>query len=544
MRLLNTKKIVPEAFPNPKTPYIPDYAILSHRWGKTEVSLQEIENPSQELCDTVGYQKVKRCCEQAASVGFDYVWIDTCCIDKRNNVELTEALNSMFQWYRDSRVCYSYLDDVPSSDEPRSEDSRFRQSRWFTRGWTLQELLAPLYVVFFGSDWTEIGTKSSLQEVISDITGVDSQVLLTNYSGEISVAQRMAWASKRETARVEDEAYCLMGLFGVNMPMLYGEGNNAFIRLQLEIIKLSDDQSIFAWSGYNQQGGRGLLASSPKEFVNCSNVRRYGDDSQTSAFSMTNKGLHIELPLIPCGNPSEENLFQAVLACQRKQGAGYRDRYPLGIYLQRDQGEHATNYVRVKADKIEEIKNPFAFHDKSELYVREKNTSKFDVVQWMQPQDRYNFSIKKRPRGRPHVKQDRDTKWEISDDEIRSMFERSGHSGILLFKDKGGQVFAVVLGVHNYNVWCDIATDCGHDDIEKLAREYWDGVKYLARWKNLDRRVVPLPEGYSVSLAIKQGQISGQRACLIEISTDGDYRLDKVGPGCCWEGWPGYFGSV
>lgn len=544
MRLLNTKKIVPEAFPNPKTPYIPDYAILSHRWGKTEVSLQEIENPSQELCDTVGYQKVKRCCEQAASVGFDYVWIDTCCIDKRNNVELTEALNSMFQWYRNSRVCYSYLDDVPSSDEPRSEDSRFRQSRWFTRGWTLQELLAPLYVVFFGSDWTEIGTKSSLQEVISDITGVDSQVLLTNYSGEISVAQRMAWASKRETARVEDEAYCLMGLFGVNMPMLYGEGNNAFIRLQLEIINLSDDQSIFAWSGYNQQGGRGLLASSPKEFVNCSNVRRYGDDSQTSAFSMTNKGLHIELPLIPCGNPSEKNLFQAVLACQRKQGAGYRDRYPLGIYLQRDQGEHATNYVRVKADKIEEIKNPVAFHDKSELYVREKNTSKFDVVQWMQPQDRYNFSIKKRPRGRPHVKQDRDTKWEINDDEIRLMFERSGHSGILMFKDKGGQVFAVILGVHNYNVWCDIATDCGHDDIEKLAREYWDGVRYLARWKNLDRRVVPLPEGYSVSLAIKQGQISGQRACLIEISTDGDYRLDKVGPGCCWEGWPGYFGSV
>ena len=128
----------------------------------------------------------------------------------------------MFHWYRNSRVCYSYLDDVPSSDEPRSENSRFRKSRWFTRGWTLQELLAPLYVVFFGSDWTEIGTKSSLQEVISDITGIDSQVLLTNYGGEISVAQRMAWASKRETSRVEDEAYCLMGFFGVNMPMLYG----------------------------------------------------------------------------------------------------------------------------------------------------------------------------------------------------------------------------------------------------------------------------------------------------------------------------------
>ena len=537
MRLLNTRKIVPEAFPNPRTPYIPDYAVLSHRWGKTEVSLQEIENPSQELRDTDGYQKVKRCCEQAASVGFDYVWIDTCCIDKTNNAELTEALNSMFHWYRNSRVCYSYLDDVPSSDEPGSENSRFRKSRWFTRGWTLQELLAPLYVVFFGSDWTEIGTKSSLQEVISDITGVDSQVLLTNYGGEISVAQRMAWASKRETSRVEDEAYCLMGLFGVNMPMLYGEGNDAFRRLQLEIMKLSDDQSIFAWSGYDQRWRRGLLASSPKEFVNCSNVRRYGDDSQTSAFSMTNKGLHIQLPLIPCGNPYEKNLFQAVLACQRKRGEQYPDRYPLGIYLQRDQVEHSTNYVRVKADKIEEIKIPVAFHDRSELYVRERDPSRFDVVNWMQPQDRYNFSIKKRPRGLPHVEQNRYTKWEISDDEIRLTFKGSGHSGILKFEDQGGQVFTVILGVHNYNVWCDIATDCGHADIKKLAREYWDGVRQKARWNNLDRRVATLSDGNSVSLAIKQGQTSGQRACLIEIFTDGDYRLDEVGPGCCLEGW-------
>ena len=540
MRLLNTKTILPEAFPNPKTPYIPDYAILSHRWGEREVSLQEIENPSPELCNTPGYLKVVGCCKQAASVGFDYVWIDTCCIDKTNNAELTEALNSMFHWYRNSRVCYSYLDDVPSTGEPRSENSRFRESRWFARGWTLQELLAPLYVVFFGSDWTDIGTKSSLQKVISDITGVHSQVLLTNYPGEISVAQRMAWASKRVTARVEDEAYCLMGFFGVNMPMLYGEGSNAFIRLQLEIMKLSDDQSIFAWSGYNQQGGRGLLASSPKEFVNCGNIRRYGDDSHTSAFSMTNKGLHIELPLIPCRSPSERNLFYAVLACQRKQGSQYPDRYPLGIYLQREQGEHATNYVRVKAHKIEEIQTYVAFDDRSELYVREKNPSKFDVVQWMQPQDRYCFSIKKRPHGLPRVLESgRETKWEISDDEIRLIFERSGLHGILMFKGNSGQLFAVNLGVHNYNVWCDIATDCEHADIEKIAREYWDGARRAARWNNLDRRDVTLSDGSFVSLAIKQGLTSGQRAFLVEISTDGDYRLDEVGPGCWSEGSTG-----
>ena len=143
--------------------------------------------------------------------------------------------------------------------------------------------------MFFGDDWTEIGTKASLGDVISDITSVSSQVLLMGYRDEISVAQRMSWASKRETTRVEDIAYCLMGLFGVKMQLIYGEGDHAFIRLQLEIMKLSDDHSIFAWAGGGQDKERGrLLALSPKEFANWGNVRRLGDGMQTSAFSMTN----------------------------------------------------------------------------------------------------------------------------------------------------------------------------------------------------------------------------------------------------------------
>ncbi|KAF2185713.1 HET-domain-containing protein [Zopfia rhizophila CBS 207.26] len=241
MRLLHTAKVNVESFPSPETPYIPDYAILSHRWGDEEVSLQMIqETPEPEgLRDREGYKKILKCCEQAASVGFEYIWVDTCCIDKTNNVELTEALNSMFHWYRESQVCYAYLSDVPSNEDPRAENSQFCKSKWFTRGWTLQELLSPLYVIFFGQDWKEIGTKAT---------------------------QRMAWASKRETAKIEDQAYCLMGLFGVNMPMIYGEGENAFQRLQLEIMKTSDDQSIFAWSGRSDKEGRGLLAISPREF--------------------------------------------------------------------------------------------------------------------------------------------------------------------------------------------------------------------------------------------------------------------------------------
>ena len=338
MRLINTKTILPEAFPNPETPRMPDYVILSHKWGKREVTLQEMLEPSPELRTSAGYEKVNRCCEQAAAIGFEYIWIDTCCIDKTNNVELTEALNSMFHWYRNARVCFCYLADVPSSDEPRSKDSKFGKSRWFTRGWTLQELIAPLHLIFFGDDWVEIGTKASLQEVISDITGVSSQVLLMNHAGDISVAQRMAWASGRETTKVEDKAYCLMGFFGVSMPIIYGEGDKAFRRLQLEIMKLSDDHSIFSWTTEaSQTQGRGLLAWSPDEFANCSDVHQFSDDLQTSPYSMTNKGLHMKLPLIPFGTYDNKELFLAVLNCQRKEGPQYEDRYPLGIYLQREQ---------------------------------------------------------------------------------------------------------------------------------------------------------------------------------------------------------------
>lgn len=170
-------------------------------------------------------------------------------------------------------ICFSYLADVPSSDDPRSEDSKFRKSRWFTRGWTLQELIALLHVTFFGDDWVEIGTKSSLQEVILDNTGVSPQVLLMNHAGDISVAQWMAWASGRETTKVEDKVYCLMGFYGVSMPVMYGEGNNAFRRLQLEIMKLLDDHSIFSWTTEaSQDQGRGLLARCPEELADYSDV--------------------------------------------------------------------------------------------------------------------------------------------------------------------------------------------------------------------------------------------------------------------------------
>ena len=217
-----------ELFPNPETPKTPDYAILSHRWGKREITFQEIQSGDVGLHDTDGYNKIKKCCEIASSVGFEYIWIDTCCIDKENSAELSNTLACMFHYYRNSQVSYTYMADVPShKEDPRAANSSFRTSKWFTRGWTLQELVAPLYVTFFDHDWNEIGTKSSLLDVISEITRIKSQVLLTNHGGEISVEERKKWAEKRDTTMPEDKAYCLMGLLGISMPVKYGEGDEA-----------------------------------------------------------------------------------------------------------------------------------------------------------------------------------------------------------------------------------------------------------------------------------------------------------------------------
>lgn len=450
MRLLNTKKIRVESF---KPNEIPDYAILSHRWGDSEVSFKDIQSGASGLHDKEGYKKIERCCDLAVSVGFEYVWIDTCCIVKKDGLELPEDLElikelalsdlelpenlalrenvdlakrrfelamddelakelaSMFSYYRNAQVSYAYLSDVPSNDDPRAPNSKFRNSVWFTRGWTLQELLAPLYVTFFSSDWKEIGTKASLQKVISEITGISSQVLLTNYAGEISVAERKAWGKKRKTSAEEDEAYCLMGLLGVSMPVIYGEKREkALERLDNEIARLSNDSST--------------------------------------------------------------------------------------------------------------------------------DPNRFDVSSWMRPEPEYHFfvSIQQYLHGVARIEYpELEPKWTISKEETRLWFGGSGNSGVLIFKGQGGQVFAVCLGVHNYNVWCAIAADCG-DDIRKVAKEFWNGDKSGARWDNMDRRSMRLSSGELVSIAMRKGRRDGNRAYLIEISAGEQFWLDKVGPGA-FPGW-------
>jgi WD40 repeat protein len=247
MRLINTETFKLEEFDDDRAPR---YAILSHTWGLdseeltfSDVQTGNIDKPG------VGSLKFRECCGQAQKDSLDYAWIDTCCIDKTNLVELGEAINSMFRWYRLATVCYVYLSDVHNGDDPSDFETQFRESRWFERGWTLQELLAPKHLRFYDSHWRHIGTKGSRCTIIQEITQVPRQFLLgvaELYTA--SVAQRMSWASRRRTKRAEDVAYCLLGIFGITMPMIYGEGGKeAFFRLQEQIMKTTRDDSILAW---------------------------------------------------------------------------------------------------------------------------------------------------------------------------------------------------------------------------------------------------------------------------------------------------------
>ncbi|TFK84133.1 HET-domain-containing protein [Polyporus arcularius HHB13444] len=305
MWILSTDRAELHFFPSPED-VSEDYAILSHVWNKPgegapEQSFQDIRK-IEESCVKDGTnprdfvsEKIRRCCELAELHGYKWVWIDTCCIDKTSSAELSEAINSMFRYYALAAICYGYLRDVdsgffsqedlqaesadlpnPSSYYGHPRYSSFKRSHWFQRGWTLQELVAPRFFVFLSSSWEVIGTKADLAELVEQRFGIPAAVLRLQVSyTEFSVAQRMSWFESRQTTRPEDEAYCLLGLFDINMPPLYGEGRNAFRRLQEEIMKQWADTTLFAWTGAPGPLGRNaeaisrnqcLFAPSPQYF--------------------------------------------------------------------------------------------------------------------------------------------------------------------------------------------------------------------------------------------------------------------------------------
>jgi len=274
---------------------LPAYGILSHTWEAGEPSFRDAEEGLLQSGTTQGFDKVRKACQRARDDGLDYCWVDTCCIDKSSSSELTEAINSMFQWYASAQTCYAYLADL-GADE--STEDCFDQCRWFTRGWTLQELIAPKSLRFYDEAWCLRGTKQALSHEICKITRIDEDVLHGRSAMRtIPICQRMAWAAGRETTRREDVAYCLLGIFGVSMPLIYGEGPKAFARLQEEIIRQTNDLSMFCWQSAGEEEYRGFLAESPDEFASAPEFSsgRIGIDNPE--YTVTNKGIRIVLSL-------------------------------------------------------------------------------------------------------------------------------------------------------------------------------------------------------------------------------------------------------
>ncbi|KAF2852916.1 HET-domain-containing protein, partial [Plenodomus tracheiphilus IPT5] len=220
MRLLDTQTLELRSF----TDYVPPYAILSHCWEEEEVSFADLSNLEAARLKK-GFLKVQRACERAVKDNYDYLWIDSCAIDKSSSAELSEAINSMFVWYRGARMCYIYLADV---DGP----SDLSKSRWFTRAWTLQELLAPCRfrdawksrIKFLDRNWQVLSNETTSSKVLSEITGIPQECFDGIGLYDASISMRMSWAAGRQATRPEDIAYALLGIFDVNMPLLYGEG--------------------------------------------------------------------------------------------------------------------------------------------------------------------------------------------------------------------------------------------------------------------------------------------------------------------------------
>ena len=272
---------------------IPQYAILSHRWEEEEVTFSDIRQGQGK--HKKGYRKIDLTCKHTLQEGYKYCWIDTCCIDKSSSAELSEAINSMYDWYKKAANCYAFISDVHNMSL-----EGFADSAWFTRGWTLQELLAPSNVDFFDHEWNHLGSRQSLKATISRVSGISEYALRWFYPDAYPVAERMSWAAARRTTREEDEAYSLLGIFEINMPLIYGEGRRAFHRLQEEILKNTDDLTLFAWQNAKSSDSfTKLFAESPASFATRGLLVSKVDGAPSANVTSTGSGLSMDLRLVP-----------------------------------------------------------------------------------------------------------------------------------------------------------------------------------------------------------------------------------------------------
>ncbi len=339
---------------------IPRYAILSHTWGQEEVTFKDMTSPTRFL--KKGYAKIVRTCRLAREQGLDFAWIDTCCIDKSSSAELNESINSMFRWYQNAEVCYVFLSDLVLPVK------NMGACRWFTRGWTLQELLAPRKLEFYDSEWGRLGSKDDFIDIISEATRIPRAVLAHRQPiKDCSVAARMAWAASRNTTRIEDEAYCLLGIFDVHMPLIYGEGRQSFRRLQEEIVKRNSDLTIFAWDTppHLLSANRlfDLFAESPAAFTRCPGVVPFRDDF--AEFAVTNKGLLLSggIPLRALVKPNQQRhceIYGLFLGHDSHAGGVFLRKIAPGLFARDGGFELAGIRQDVKANRL--LKNTPDFH--------------------------------------------------------------------------------------------------------------------------------------------------------------------------------------
>lgn len=391
---------------------LPPYAILSHTWatgvGPSEVTYQDYMTGREAATRNLNWAKIDGAIEvtQAGQERLNYLWIDSCCIDKTIDSELSESINSMFRWYSEAVVCYTHIADLEcqlaasvkkgavnhDSRLSEREKNHLRNCKWFTRGWTLQELIAPPRVEFFDKNWTGFGSRNELSDILSDITGIDQEVLQDPVNPmsrrdpgailrRMTVAKRMSWAQSRQTSKTEDIAYSLLGIFDVNMPMLYGEGAKAFIRLQKEIMVSNNDLTLFAWqvmppeqrekSDASPPTIRGILAESPREFANAGDLLLSDRAKFNPDFAITNKGLKIttQLRKIP---DQREDLFLGLNCYQRGQDPSRS----IGISV-RFRG--AAGYVRTRPDLLFAEGNDGAVLPETSIYIALQQAAESDA---------------------------------------------------------------------------------------------------------------------------------------------------------------------
>jgi hypothetical protein len=375
MRLLHTSRLVVEHFIERKSEAtlvssehdavpeyaVPRYVILSHTWEEEEVTFIDMYGDRELATAKKGWKKLQAACDEARSNGYDWIWVDTCCIDKASSAELSEAINSMFRWYENSAVCYVYLSDAYGTQPVYIGDNWASEEhvkpRWYSRGWTLQELIAPRHVRFYVRDWRFVGTKEEYLRKIYESTGIDIYALEGGDLLRMSVARRMTWLADRETTRIEDLAYCMLGIFDINMPLLYGEGAKAFTRLQEEIMKSTEDQSLFAWREhdsldyYREDYGdayerSGLLADAPRLFTSSKSISMFPWLRPSRPLPVsTRQGLQLQVLLCQDTSYLSGEVFLALLDCQIGKTPGVF----AGIRLRRVSEER---YVRVDPTQL------------------------------------------------------------------------------------------------------------------------------------------------------------------------------------------------